>query len=147
MLLAIVVAGCESPPEPAPAAAVPPPSESAPTEPADAAAGTDAADSTLSALQRAARAAREAEEAKPKIEVERLEPLQRAPSVPTRIATDQLGEYIGSNLQLQLRDGKTREGILESVRGGVAKFQQTVGSGTITFSVPVTSIKTAMLAD
>jgi hypothetical protein len=105
-LFVVGLAGCESPQDSAPVDVAPPPAEPASAERPEAPAGTESVDSTLSALQRAARAAREAELAQPKIEEQKLEPLQRARSGPTRIAPTALAEYIGSAVELQLKDGR-----------------------------------------
>ena len=104
-------------------------------------------DNTISALQRAAREARQAEMQEEKYEVEKLEPLQTGPSGPLKISPNELADYIGSPIELVMKDGRQREGVLESVRGGVAQFQNTVGSGSVSFKVPLSSIKTATLQE
>ncbi len=101
-------------------------------------------DSTLSALQRAAREAKQAELENPKVEVQPIEPPRaRSSSGPKQIPPARLPEYLGSIVELRLKDGRNREGMLESVRAGAVQLQQNVGSGTVSFSIPIKSIESA----
>lgn len=127
-----------------------PPPITEPTPPEDtptAEATPESSDNTLLALQRAAREAKQAELDNPKVDVQKIEPPVRSSSSPKQIPPSRLSEYLGSRVEVLLNDGRNREGVLESVRAGIIQIQETVGTGTVSFSIPVKSIKSATVSE